>query len=126
VQDLDQFVLRFGKLQDAIGSRLLPAVLIGAVALPSLGALLLGGIELSMLLLLTLLGASAGLVWGRGRLHDTQTRFGAQQQALRRGDLLIVAEVDHSDIERVENQIAERHPEVLVLGSDPGGSPPFP
>lgn len=27
VQDLDQFVLRFGKLQDAIGQRLLPAVL---------------------------------------------------------------------------------------------------
>ncbi|MDZ7750157.1 MAG: hypothetical protein U5S82_00520 [Gammaproteobacteria bacterium] len=27
VQVLDQFVLRFGKLQDAIGSRLLPAVL---------------------------------------------------------------------------------------------------
>lgn len=27
VQDLDQFVLRFGKLQDAIGARLLPAVL---------------------------------------------------------------------------------------------------
>ncbi|WP_200232811.1 hypothetical protein [Thiohalocapsa halophila] len=27
VQDLDQFVLRFGKLQDAIGMRLLPAVL---------------------------------------------------------------------------------------------------
>ena len=27
VQDLDQFVLRFGKLQDAIGTRLLPAVL---------------------------------------------------------------------------------------------------
>lgn len=27
VQDLDQLVLRFGKLQDAIGSRLLPAVL---------------------------------------------------------------------------------------------------
>ncbi|GHC35269.1 hypothetical protein [Aidingimonas halophila] len=27
VQDLDQFVLRFGKLQDAIGGRLLPAVL---------------------------------------------------------------------------------------------------
>lgn len=27
VQDLDQFVLRFGRLQDAIGSRLLPLVL---------------------------------------------------------------------------------------------------
>jgi len=27
VQDLDQFVLRFGRLQDAIGARLLPAVL---------------------------------------------------------------------------------------------------
>lgn len=27
VQDLDQFVLRFGKLQDAIGGRLLPSVL---------------------------------------------------------------------------------------------------
>jgi hypothetical protein len=27
IHDLDQFVLRFGKLQDAIGSRLLPAVL---------------------------------------------------------------------------------------------------
>ncbi|MGM0812093.1 MAG: hypothetical protein ACQEUC_04590 [Pseudomonadota bacterium] len=26
VQDLDQFVLRFGRLQDAIGARLLPAV----------------------------------------------------------------------------------------------------
>lgn len=27
IQDLDQFVLRFGKLQDAIGTRLLPSVL---------------------------------------------------------------------------------------------------
>lgn len=27
IQDLDQFVLRFGKLQDAIGARLLPAIL---------------------------------------------------------------------------------------------------
>jgi hypothetical protein len=27
VQDLDQFVLRFSKLQDAIGARLLPALL---------------------------------------------------------------------------------------------------
>lgn len=27
VQDLDQFILRFGKLQDAMGMRLLPAVL---------------------------------------------------------------------------------------------------
>lgn len=28
VQSLDQFVLRFGKLQDAIGARLLPSVLL--------------------------------------------------------------------------------------------------
>ncbi|MDZ7851624.1 MAG: hypothetical protein U5L98_02970 [Halomonas sp.] len=27
IQDLDQFVLRFGRLQDSIGSRLLPAIL---------------------------------------------------------------------------------------------------
>ena len=105
---------------------LLPAALIGAVALPLLGALILGGIDPSVLLVLALLGAGAGLLSARGRLQDTRGRFGSQQQALRRGDLLIVAEVDHSDIERVENQIAERHPEVLVLGSDPGGSPPFP
>ncbi|MGB5833940.1 MAG: hypothetical protein WBG92_18400 [Thiohalocapsa sp.] len=105
---------------------LLWAALIGAAVLPLLGALILGGIDLSMLLVLALSGAGVGLVWARGRLHDSQTRFGPQQQALRRGDLLIVAEVDRSDIERVENQIAERHPEVLVLGSDPGGSPPFP
>lgn len=32
VQDLDQFVLRFGRRQDAIGARLLPAVLVTATA----------------------------------------------------------------------------------------------
>jgi len=105
---------------------LLSAALIGAAALPALGALILGGIDLSVLLVLALLGASAGLFWARTRIHHTLTRLGPQQQALRRGDLLIVADVDQSDIERVENQIAERHPEVLVLGSDAGGSPPFP
>jgi hypothetical protein len=50
----------------------------------------------------------------------------AQQEALHHGDLLIVADVEPSALERVESYVAEQHPEVLLLGPDAGGSPPFP
>ena len=110
----------------APAATLLPATLVGAVALPLLGALLLAGSDVRTLLLLALLGAGAGVVWARNRLQATHEQFGAQQQALRRGELMIVADVDQADVQRVENHIATRHPEVLVLGPDPGGSPPFP
>jgi hypothetical protein len=49
-----------------------------------------------------------------------------QQEALRSGDLMIVADVDSSAVERVQTHVAERHPEILLLGPDPAGSPPFP
>ncbi|WP_164652394.1 hypothetical protein [Thiorhodococcus mannitoliphagus] len=49
-----------------------------------------------------------------------------QSAALRSGELLLVLELDHRDIGRVEDRIKARHPEVAVLGTDAAGTTPFP
>jgi hypothetical protein len=105
---------------------LLPAMLIVAVALPLLTALLLGGIDAGAALLLALVGAGVGAAWQRYRTQPIHEDLAVQQEALRSGDLMIVADVDSSALERVQTHVAERHPEILLLGPDPAGSPPFP
>jgi hypothetical protein len=47
----------------------------------------------------------------------------ALQRAMRRGELLIAADVHDSEADAVERRIADSHPEVDVLGSDPGQRP---
>jgi len=104
---------------------LLPAMLVGAAGVLLLGGLIFGTDPWTFLLLV-LIGAGIGALWGRRRLEDERARFGPQRQALDQGDLMIVADLEQSDVQRVETYVSEQHPEVLVLGTDPGGSPPFP
>ena len=100
--------------------------LIGALALPTLGALLFSALEPFSLLLLALVGAALGAGWQLSRGPRAQDPLAAQADALRRGELIIIADLDDAEVRRVEAQVAERHPEVLLLGPDPAGSPPFP
>jgi hypothetical protein len=105
---------------------LLPVALIGAVALPAIVALILAGISAGAALLLALLGAAVAGGWQWYRIDRTRAPLAAQQQSLSRGDLMIVADVEQSALGQVESRLAEQHPEVLLLGPDPAGSPPFP
>jgi len=102
------------------------AAVVGAVSLPLLVGLLLGGSDAVTTLVLALLGAAAGLLSARAWSRRAHVDFGIQEEALKRGELMIVAELDQSKVQDIETRIAERHPEVMVLGSDPAGSPPFP
>jgi hypothetical protein len=100
--------------------------LIGAIGLPVLGALLFSAMEALSILMLALLGAALGAGWQLTRSTGSKDPLTAQRDALRRGELIIIADLDDAEVRRVETQIAERHPEVLLLGPDPAGSPPFP
>jgi hypothetical protein len=108
------------------GAAAVPAAVAGAVALPALAAALLPVIGRWTVALLALLGAVIGAGWWQYRSNRRFAPVAAQQEALHHGDLLIVADVEPSALERVESFVAERHPEVLLLGPDAGGSPPFP
>ncbi|WP_058558263.1 hypothetical protein [Thiohalocapsa sp. ML1] len=104
----------------------LPGAVIGAVALPILWLLLFQTPSQTMALLLAIVGGLAGGAWSLRRERHVQTPLSAQRQALTRGELLIAAKVDDERVGEVERQISERHPEMLMLGPDPAGSPPFP
>lgn len=104
----------------------LPGAVIGAVALPVLWLVFFQAPSEAMTLLLAVLGGLAGGAWSLRRERHVQTPLSAQRQALSRGEMLIAAKVDDERVGEVERQIAERHPEMLMLGPDPAGSPPFP
>ncbi|TVQ85029.1 MAG: hypothetical protein EA400_16595 [Chromatiaceae bacterium] len=102
------------------------AAALGAITLPLLGILIMRGMAPVSGLLLALLGAVVGVLSAQAFLHRTQAALGPQQESLRRGDLMIVANLDRSEMQRVEAHITKHHPEILLLGRDPAGSPPFP
>jgi hypothetical protein len=104
----------------------LPGAVIGAVALPVLWVALLQTPSEALVLILALIGGLAGGAWSLRRERHVQTPLSAQRQALSHGELLIAAQVDDERVGEVERQISERHPEMLMLGPDPAGSPPFP
>ncbi|MFD2110380.1 hypothetical protein ACFSJC_00820 [Thiorhodococcus fuscus] len=76
--------------------------------------------------LVLVLGAGVGGAFAALRARIANRDIAPQFAALRRGELLIVATVDHAAIGGIEDRIKERHPEVVVLGTDPAGTPPFP
>jgi hypothetical protein len=102
------------------------AAIAGAIAFAVVGAVLLIGIDAETAELLALVGAGTGAFWQQSRLSRRYAAVSAQKDALRHGDMMIVADVDNAELEWVETQVAESHPEVLLLGTDPGGVPPFP
>ncbi|EXJ14789.1 hypothetical protein [Imhoffiella purpurea] len=100
------------------------ATLAGAIfLLPAL--LLLGamGLEaLAMLLVVSTIGGFIRFWWLRARIAPLDP----QEEALREGDLILSLTIDEDRYAAVQQTLARRHPELMILGSDPAGSPPFP
>ncbi len=108
-----------------------PQALIDGAAIGALFAslitvllLLIGAVELAVLVLV--LGAAVGGIFGLLQTQLANREIEPQLDALRRGELVLVLELDHDEIGQVEDRIKARHPEVAVLGGDPAGTPPFP
>jgi len=104
---------------------MLPGAVAGALVLP---AVVWVALPLHILGLLALAagGGFGGAAWSIARRRRSQGALEAQRQALEDGEMMIAASVDDAQIKSVEDRIAERHPELLVLGADASGSPPFP
>ncbi|MFW6259016.1 MAG: hypothetical protein ACOC26_05930 [Halochromatium sp.] len=78
------------------------------------------------LLALVVIAAAMGGGWWVRRNRRANLPLSAQREAMQGGDLLIAADLPDTEAPRVEERVSQRHPELLVLGPDAGGSPPFP
>jgi hypothetical protein len=98
--------------------------LIGAlVGLPLLG---LGGIGVAPLLVLMVTGGAGGAVFRMWIGNGASGDLFRLEDAFKRGEGVMVLEVDDGRVGELENQVKSRHPDVSVLGTDPQGTPPFP
>ena len=101
---------------------------VGAVigALVGFPLLALGGFGLAPLLVLIVTGGVGGAIFrlwiGRGAAKD----LCLLEDALKRGEGVMVLDIDDSRVKEIEARVKSRHPEVSVLGTDPQGTPPFP
>lgn len=98
--------------------------LLGAlVGLPLLG---LGALGAAPLLVLIVAGAAAGAVLRLWKGNGPGGELYRLDDALGRGETVMVLDVDDGGISAVESKVKSRHPGVAVLGTDPQGTPPFP
>lgn len=110
-------MLRNGLVGGSIGVLLLLSMIAAGLTAGRPGGVL-------MLVLYGLAGALVGMMvgsWGsRGRevrdLEDT----------LLRGEAVMVVRLEAEEVGRVERQLKSAYPELLILGTDPSGTPPFP
>ncbi len=107
-------------------SAALRGALIGAGVMLAAALLLLQALEPLALLALVAIAAALGGGWWLRRNRSANLPLSAQQEALQAGELLIAADLPDAEAPRLEERVSERHPELLVLGPDVGGSPPFP
>jgi hypothetical protein len=98
------------------------------LALASLPSLALGVALVPWLVAVTgVVGGLAGrqaIAWRRERRGLGALRY--LEDALARGEVVMVVELPEVDIVRIEQWVSERHPDVALLGTDPRGTPPFP
>jgi hypothetical protein len=83
-----------------------------------------GSPSLLSLLLTTLAGAAAGA--GTLLLQTFPAELGPLRGELRSDDVVLRVEVPNRRQGLLEEEIKARHPEIRVMGTDPGGTPPFP
>jgi hypothetical protein len=107
-------------------SSILPGALLGAVAVPAIWLVLFKMPSTLYVLLLGLLGAAVGGWWSLYRERREDSPLNAQRQAMQHGELMIAADVDDDEVKEMEQRISQRHPEMMMLGPDAKGSPPFP
>ncbi len=94
-------------------------------ATPVVVAALLAGAAM-LALPVILLGAGIGGIFAALHARLLDKEIAPQANALDRGALLLAIEVAHANVGAIQDRIKERHPEVIVLGADPAGTPPFP
>jgi hypothetical protein len=108
------------------------SVVVGAVVGALIGALVgiplfqLGGAGIAPLLVLIVLGGGGGAIFRLWIGSGPGGQLYRLDDALRRGEAVVVLEVDDGRVEEVEHRVKSRHPDVSVLGTDPRGVPPFP
>lgn len=95
----------------------------GLVLVPLLVA---DGLDAAAGIVLLGLGASVGAGWWLQHSRRVVAPVEPQRQALRDGELVIAADLEADQVGPVERRLSARHPQLLVLGSDAAGSPPFP
>lgn len=99
----------------------------GAIgALVGLPLLALGGVGIAPLLVLFVAGGLGGAVFRLWIGNGFGREIYHLEDALNRGEGVVVLEVDDGRVGEVESRIKSRHPDVSVLGTDPQGTPPFP
>ena len=79
-----------------------------------------GGILLATSLAGVGVGADLGGMVG---LHVGNTRHKAFEQAIERGELLVIVDVPRDRVEEISERIRKAHPEAEVKGTDPRGFP---
>ena len=77
-----------------------------------------------MLVLYGLAGALVGMMVGSWGDRSREVRD--LEDALLRGEAVMVVGLEAEEVGRVERQLKSAHPELLILGTDPSGTPPFP
>ncbi|WPL18406.1 hypothetical protein Thiowin_03477 [Thiorhodovibrio winogradskyi] len=104
----------------------LRGALVGAALMLAVSLLPPRVLEPSAVLALVAIAAAIGGGWWLRRNRGANLPLSAQQEALRGGELLVVADLPEAEAPRIEERINRRHPELMVLGPDARGSPPFP
>jgi hypothetical protein len=104
----------------------LPGAVIGAAVLAVIWLALFPTARGPSLLLLALLGAVIGGLWSLRRERDKTSPMDVQRASMGPREMMIAADVDDSRVSEIEQRIARDHPELLMLGPDASGSPPFP
>ena len=100
----------------------LPGGIVGAAALPTLWQLRFPTPSQSLVLVLALLGAAVCGGWTLAHERRKPSPINARQSAMRRGEMMIAAEVEDGRVVEVERRIAGAQPGVAMLGPDPMGS----
>ena len=77
-----------------------------------------------LLVVVTMTGAAAGAA--TALLQPFPSELRPLREELRHDDVVLRVEVPDARQGSLEQEIKARHPEIRVMGTDPGGSPPFP
>jgi hypothetical protein len=104
------------------------AIVLVVLVLWAIGFGRVGSPSLWSLLLTTLTGAAAGAAAGAGTalLQPFPAELRPLQGELRPDDVVLRVEVPDTREGPLEEEIKDRHPEIRVMGTDPGGTPSFP
>lgn len=117
-------VTRYHSPSSAMARGVLGGALVGALV--GLPLLMLGAFGLAPLLVLMLAGALGGGLFRQWLGSGSEQEVYRLDGALRRGETVMVLEVEKARVDDLERRVKARHPEVAVLGTDPEGTPPFP